>query len=769
MHFRPVVRRPKARRWILGLSILFLPFLSGGKVPVAQPSGGFLSGPSPDSAAFWLFLSDSAWTAGSFVGTSPELPGRVRTRSRWLRAISVEVPLESVPDLRSIRGVKRVVPVGSLRSDPGVLPGGDGWDGASEVPWETATQADSTYGGLGPFLDVMEIPDAHALGLRGAGTRVGLLDGLFRLSHMTVRGRPPLSVRDFVDGDGSVEPGIGELPGAASHGTALWSLVGGDWEGNLRGAAPGADVLLARVISDADPVSADEDRWVAGLEWLESQGARVVLSGIGFRNFEGGRYAAADLNGDVAPASLAADEAARRGVLVVAPVGNGGPAPQTLQSPADGDSVLAVGSVNPSGLESAFSARGPTSDGRRKPDLRAPGEGVLAATAEGDALLTEVQGTEYAGALLAGAAALFVEAYPERGPMAILEAFAASAYPADGSFGQVPRVAPAILFPDGVFALPLEEVDGEGRVTNLAPQFQWNVPTTHPLGLPVLFRLELSEDSLFQGVVLRDSVVGTFARRLQEPLPPRTRLFWRVQAVSTQGIHRAAPADVPILVPSWVALEVLNEPGGGQVSEPQPEFRWTAMPLSGPAGPFSFELQVLLDREGEVLQSRAGLTEDHFRFDEPLPFNLPLRWRVIATARNGVADTVSNAAPFVVTGGANPPVTILYQNFPNPFPAPEEGTWTTRIWFDLAEESRVELAVYDMRGRLVRSLIPGPGCAPVRLPSGIYGREGSTVDPCTAYTWDGRDDRGREVSAGVYLLRLRAGGVVEVRRVVYWP
>jgi hypothetical protein len=280
----------------------------------------------------------------------------------------------------------------------------------------------------------------------------------------------------------------------------------------------------------------------------------------------------------------------------------------------------------------------------------------------------------------------------------------------------------------------------------------------------------VAEDSVFQDVLITDSVVGTFARRINTPLPPRSRLFWRVEARSVQGITWTTPAQGPFLVPSWVTLDVLNDPGGTEVSEVEPEFHWTAMDLPGPAGPLAFELQILDDREGEVLLSYPGLAEEHHRVEEPLPFNVPLRWRVIAQARTGAADTVVSAGPFVVTGGENPPVTILYQNFPNPFPNPVEGVWETRVWFDLAEASRVVLAVYDMRGRLVRSLIPGPGCGPVELPPGVYGREdGPPSDPCTTFAWDGRDERGSTVSPGVYLLRLQAGGVVEVRRVVYWP
>lgn len=631
-------------------------------------------------------------------------------------------------------------------------------------------QVDSTYGGLWESLEALGIPQAHELGFLGTGVRIGILDGTFLDGHVTLRTRPPLAMRDFVDLDASVYSDPADPPGAASHGTALWSLVAGDFPGLLRGGAPGVDVLLARVRGFGEISRVDEDRWVAGLEWLESQGARIIVSGISFRDFSDGSYSIEDLNGDGTSATRAADQAAQRGVLVVAPVGNNGPGPQSLEAPADGDSVLAAGAVDSRGAQTAFSAAGPTGDGRGKPDLFAPGLAVEAASAVGDLTLERVSGTEFAGALLAGALALAVEAHPDRGPMELLEMFKRSTSPGVGAVEGIPHTASAIIFPDGLFPLPLQEVDGEGIVTTLAPQFQWTAPTLHPLGLPVTFHLELSEDSLFQTVLISDSVVGTFARRSPAPLPPRTRLFWRIRGRSIQGVERATLFQGPISVPSWVSLEVLNEPSGSELVDPQPEFRWRSPDLPAPAGPFTYELQVVSDRESELIQSYPGLEENSFRIPSPLPFNLPMRWRVIAQVRSGVADTVTSAGPFVVTSGANPPVTILYQNFPNPFPNTEFGGMETRIWFDLAEASTVELALYDIRGRLVRQLIPGVGCGAVELPPGLYGRDdGGEADPCTTFAWNGLDDRGRDVEPGVYLLRLRAGGVVDVRRVVFWP
>jgi len=234
-------------------------------------------------------------------------------------------------------------------------------------------------------------------------------------------------------------------------------------------------------------------------------------------------------------------------------------------------------------------------------------------------------------------------------------------------------------------------------------------------------------------------------------------------------VERVTSVQGPITVPSWASLEVLNEPSGSELVDPQPEFQWRSPVLPAPAGPFTYELQVLSDRESELIQAYPGLDDTSFTLPSPLPFNLPMRWRIIAQARSGLADTVTSAGPFVVVSGANPPVTLLYQNFPNPFPNLEFGGMETRVWFDLAQHSRVELAVYDIRGRLVRKLIPGRGCGEVELEPGLYGRDDvGETDSCQAYSWDGIDDRGQEVEPGVYLLRLRAGGVVNVRRIVFW-
>ncbi len=85
----------------------------------------------------------------------------------------------------------------------------------------------------------------------------------------------------------------------------------------------------------------------------------------------------------------------------------------------------------------------------------------------------------------------------------------------------------------------------------------------------------------------------------------------------------------------------------------------------------------------------------------------------------------------------------LSQNFPNPFNP------TTRIRFDLPNSVNVQLRIFDILGREVRSLINE------RHDAGSY-----TV------TWDGKNNMGRQVSSGVYIYHLKAGEFTSSKKMV---
>ena len=150
--------------------------------------------------------------------------------------------------------------------------------------------------------------------------------------------------------------------------------------------------------------------------------------------------------------------------------------------------------------------------------------------------------------------------------------------------------------------------------------------------------------------------------------------------------------------------------------------------------------------------------------------------RLALLASTGFAAAMAAAMPFqqpAAPGGqaaaadtGRPAITILYQNFPNPFPTADSRT--TCIWFDLNRTASVSLTVHDVRGNLVRRLLPN-AATPQFLAPGRYGRATPTAeagcDP--ALTWDGRDATGSLVPRGVYLIRLRAGGDQSIKKAVF--
>ena len=141
-----------------------------------------------------------------------------------------------------------------------------------------------------------------------------------------------------------------------------------------------------------------------------------------------------------------------------------------------------------------------------------------------------------------------------------------------------------------------------------------------------------------------------------------------------------------------------------------------------------------------------------------------MRWSRWPAAVGLAGAMLAGAALDAAAQVAAPPATLLYQNFPNPFPTATSAT--TCVWFDLAEAGPAALDVYDLRGNRVRRLFPAPG-DDAHLPAGRYGR-GAGGSGCDGrFAWDGTGEDGRRVPTGVYLLRLHTRGGDQVRKVLF--
>ncbi|WP_171074943.1 S8 family serine peptidase [Nonomuraea basaltis] len=205
-------------------------------------------------------------------------------------------------------------------------------------------------------------PAAWEQGLTGKGVTVAVLDTGIATDHPDLSGKI-IKSQDF-SGKGSVEDGNG-------HGTHVASVVAGSGaasDGRYRGVAPDASLAVGKVLDDTG--TGTSDSIIAGMQWAAADArAKVVNMSLGGYRTDG-----------TDPMSEAVNALTREyGTLFVAATGNDG-ADEWVAAPAAADEALAVGSVSKSDVLSPFSNRGPRAgDGAAKPDLVAPGEGIVAA------------------------------------------------------------------------------------------------------------------------------------------------------------------------------------------------------------------------------------------------------------------------------------------------------------------------------------------------------------------------------------------------------
>jgi subtilisin family serine protease len=349
------------------------------------------------------------------VATGAEL----RTRFKWLNAISVDATpgqLRLIARLGCVTAVRRVAagrrePVPFERVEV---------DRSGRGPGERSLD----YGDCASQIVPIQVDQLHDAGFTGAGMLIGVFDTGFELGHETLAAVDVQAAWDFVNDDAVVENEAGDHPNQHNHGTLVLSILAGFAPGNLIGPAYGATFLLGKTESLDFEMPIEEDFWVEAAVWAESLGVDVITSSLGYKDW----YTWDDLDGDTATITIAADLAVANGVTVLTSAGNQGTQDWTyVLTPADGDSVIAVGAVDSLDVLADFSSRGPTADGRIKPDVCAMGNGTLFAIPGTLSDYGRGTGTSLSAPLVAGAAALLLEAHPLWGPIDVREALRTTA------------------------------------------------------------------------------------------------------------------------------------------------------------------------------------------------------------------------------------------------------------------------------------------------------------------------------------------------------
>ncbi|MEU7000170.1 S8 family serine peptidase [Nonomuraea sp. NPDC046570] len=239
-------------------------------------------------------------------------------------------------------------------------------------------------------------PEAWQAGFDGKGVKVAVLDTGVDAAHRDLAGR--VKQTKVFTGDENVNDAHG-------HGTHVAATIAGGV--GKKGVAPGAELIIGKVLGDDG--SGTLSGVIEGMEWAAAEGASVINMSLG-----GGPTDGTD------PLSVAVDNLTEQtGALFVVAAGNDGAA-YSVGSPGAATSALTVGAVDGKDAIADFSSRGPRLDDAPKPDLTAPGVGIVAARATGtgmgqpvDEQYTAASGTSMATPHVAGAAAILKQRHPE--------------------------------------------------------------------------------------------------------------------------------------------------------------------------------------------------------------------------------------------------------------------------------------------------------------------------------------------------------------------
>jgi len=251
------------------------------------------------------------------------------------------------------------------------------------------------------------VPAVWTAGYRGTGVKVAIVDTGLDAAHPDFAGRI-VAGDSFVGGDFQDDNGHGTHVAGTAVGT------GAAQGGKYCGVAPEASIYVAKVLDRNG--SGSMSGVMAGVEWAAEQGVDVINLSLGGSGSSDGQDAL----------SLTCNAAVEQGITVCVAAGNAGPSSRTIGSPGAASDVITVGAVDRSDGIARFSSRGPTADGRVKPDVCLPGTDIVSALAAGtgagqpvDDRYTQMSGTSMATPHAAGLAALLLQAKPELSPAEI--------------------------------------------------------------------------------------------------------------------------------------------------------------------------------------------------------------------------------------------------------------------------------------------------------------------------------------------------------------
>lgn len=420
--------------------------------------------------------------------------------SKWLNQVAIQTTdAAALAKINSFPFVISSTPVASI-IQPSTIPVNKQFDapGIFAKPELVPQNAINDFYSYGQSFGQVHLHNGeflHNRGFRGQGMQMAVMDAGF-LNYQTLptfdsirNNGQVLGTWDYVSRNSNVND---DHP----HGTNCLSTIAAHMPGVFVGTAPKTSFYLYRTEEAATEYPIEEQNWAAAAERADSLGVDICSVSLGYYTFDNAvfNHTYADMDGNTTMIAKAADIAAKKGMLIVVAAGNEGSGSwRYIISPADADSVIAVGAVNTSGVVGGFSSYGPSSDGQVKPTLAAVGVGAIVASSSTGQPISG-NGTSFACPNLAGLATCLWQAFPEVNNINIIntlqQAANRAANPDDRTGFGIPDMKKAFVM------LIKQLYTQQVTVTNCTANLQWNTKSDSVITMTVERKLSTDNNYL---------------------------------------------------------------------------------------------------------------------------------------------------------------------------------------------------------------------------------------------------------------------------------
>jgi serine protease AprX len=298
---------------------------------------------------------------------------------------------------------------------------------------QTSGQTGATAFDYGSMYNQIHIHNGdllHKLGFSGRGMTIAVLDAGF-LNYLTNPAFDSVRLQNRVLGTWDYVHNEASVNEDDVHGASVFSLLASNRPGVLVGSAPHASYYLLKTEDTNSEYPIEEQYWAVAAEFADSVGVDMISTSLGYVDFGNSafNYSYAQRNGKTAIITIAANLAAKKGILVVVAAGNSGGESgdgKYISCPADADSVFTIGSININRNIASSSSWGPNGAGLLKPNVVSVGENVVIANSSNGNPAPGF-GTSFSCPNMAGLAACLWEVYPEFTNMQIMDVIQQSA------------------------------------------------------------------------------------------------------------------------------------------------------------------------------------------------------------------------------------------------------------------------------------------------------------------------------------------------------